>query len=144
MTTSLPDVNVLLALVAAGHPHHRGALKWFESWEIDSVGICRVTQVGLLRLLTNPKVLSSGACSIARAWEISNEILTDQRAFFEHEPSGLEAMWAAMMSQRSVGASSWTDAYLAAFARQCDYELVTFDRGFHRWPGLSAKVPIQA
>ena len=46
-------------------------------------------------------------------------------------------MWAAMMSQRSVGASSWTDAYLAAFARQCDYELVTFDRGFHRWSGLA-------
>ena len=64
---SLPDVNVLLALVAAGHTHHASAHGWFETQEPDSVGICRVTQMGLLRLLTNPKVLPSGVYPIGRA-----------------------------------------------------------------------------
>ena len=54
---SVPHVNVLLATAAAGYTHHASAHEWFETREPDSVGICRVTQMGLLRLLTNPKVL---------------------------------------------------------------------------------------
>ena len=57
MTISLPDVNVLLALAAEGHTHHSSARDWFERQEDDSVAICRVTHMGLLRLLTNSKVL---------------------------------------------------------------------------------------
>ena len=37
------------------------------------------------------------------------------------------------MRQPGVGASYWTDAYLAAFAKQHDYAFATFDRGFTRW-----------
>ena len=51
--TSLPDVNVLLALSAEGHVHHKPARLWFYAQLTDSVAICRVTQMGLLRLLTN-------------------------------------------------------------------------------------------
>ena len=133
---SLPDVNVLKALVAAGHTHHASAREWFETRESDSVGICRVTQMGLLRLLTNPKVLRSGVYSIERAWEIGNDVLADKRVFFEHEPPELHEAWIRMMRHPAAGASSWTDAFLAAFAKQCDYEMVTFDTGFTRWTEL--------
>jgi toxin-antitoxin system PIN domain toxin len=132
---SLPDVNILLALVAAGHTHHANALEWFEAQENDSVAICRVTQMGLLRLLTNPKVLS-GHCSIQRAFEISNELLADRRVFFEYEPPELETAWAALMQHPAAKASSWTDAYLAAFAQKHDYSMATFDRDFKRWADL--------
>ncbi len=137
---SLPDVNVLLALLAAGHTDHASAHEWFETRAPDSVGICRVTQMGLLRLLTNPKVMPSGVYPINRAWDIANEILADKRAFLEYEPPELEATWIGMMRHKTVGPSSWTDAYLAAFAKQCNYEMVTFDRGFRRWTGLTLAV----
>jgi toxin-antitoxin system PIN domain toxin len=135
--TSLPDVNVLLALVAAGHTHHAVAREWFVAREADSVGVCGVTQMGLLRLLTNPKVLPSGAHSIRRAWDVSNELLADKRVFFEYEPPELETAWTGMMNHPTTGPSSWTDAYIAAFAKRCDYEMVTFDRGFRRWSELT-------
>ena len=45
-----------------------------------------------------------------------------------------------MVKHPSAGPSSWTDAYLAAFAKQCDYEMVTFDRGFQRWRELMLTV----
>ena len=134
---SLPDVNILLALVAAGHTHHESARKWFEMQAPDTVAICRVTQMGLLRLLTNPKVLPAGVFSIERAWEIADEILADKRVFFELEPTGLDASWIGMMRHKAAGASSWTDAYLAAFADGHGYEMVTFDRGFARWSQLT-------
>ena len=66
--TSLPDVNILLALVAAGHTHHALAREWFVARDADSIAVCRVTQMELLRLLTNPKVLPSGPCSIP--WQL--------------------------------------------------------------------------
>src|ERR1039457_882518 len=40
------------------------------------------------------------------------------------------------MTQAGVGPSSWTDAYLAAFAEAHSYAMVTFDTGFERWPAL--------
>jgi hypothetical protein len=138
--SSLPDVNILLAVVAEGHTHHRSAREWFGTRADESVAICRVTQMGLLRLLTNPKVLPSGVCSIQRAWDISNEILADKRVFFESEPLGLETAWAAMMQHPAARSSSWTDAYLAAFAQQHNYEMVTFDRDFQRWVDLTISV----
>ena len=144
LTPSLPDVNVLLALLAAGHAHHIPARQWFEGREPDSVAICRVTQMGLLRLLTNAKVFSSDAHSVEQAWNISNDVLADRRVFFEYEPPDLETEWRAMMSHRSVGPSSWTDAFLAAFSKQYGYEMVTFDHGFRRWNNLNLTVLGQA
>jgi predicted nucleic acid-binding protein len=41
------------------------------------------------------------------------------------------------MTQAGVGPSSWTDAYLAAFAEAHSYSLVTFDAGFRRWLTLN-------
>src|ERR1700722_4502948 len=96
--------------------------------------------MALLRLLTNQKVMRAGVCSIRRAWEISEEILADRRVFFESEPEGLEAAWAEMMRHPNAVTSSWTDAYLAAFARQHDYEMVTFDRDFRRGSELAVSV----
>ena len=48
----------------------------------------------------------------------------------------MEPAWRELMMQRGVGPSSWTDAYLAAFARAHPSLLVTFDQGFTRWAGL--------
>jgi toxin-antitoxin system PIN domain toxin len=134
---SLPDVNVLLALTAEGHTHHAEARNWFASQENSSVALCRITQMGLLRLLTNPKVLRGGVCSIPRAWEISNEIVADRRILFAYEPVSIELTWKALMNSSGAGSASWTDTYLAAFAKEHGYTLVTFDHGFRRWTDLS-------
>ena len=137
MKISLPDVNILLALSAEGHTHHVFARSWFAAQTDSTVAICRVTQMGLLRLLTNPKALASGVCSIREAWDIANEIRADRRIVFAQEPASLEQAWAGLMNHPAARHTSWTDAYLAAFAKERDYTLVTFDRGFRRWADLS-------
>lgn len=53
----LADVNVWIALAAAGHVHHSIALAWFEEPQTSQILFCRITQMGLLRLLTNRKVM---------------------------------------------------------------------------------------
>ncbi len=100
---SLPDVNVLLSLLAEGHTHHHAAWTWFEGCDRDSIAICRVTQMGLLRLLTNPKILPSGALPVDRAWDVANTFLADKRVFFDYDPPGVDAAWIDMMRNPAAG-----------------------------------------
>jgi predicted nucleic acid-binding protein len=53
-----------------------------------------------------------------------------------HEPSGCESNLDQWASREASTPRLWTDAYLAAFAIAGGLRLVTFDRGFSRFPGL--------
>ena len=56
----LLDVNVWLAATWARHRHHGTAKRWLDD-EDDDVAMCRVTQMALLRLVTNPAVVERDA-----------------------------------------------------------------------------------
>ena len=92
--------------------------------------------MGLLRLLTNSSVMGRGPRTIVQAWETFPQLRADRRSVFAIEPDGVESAWRQLMTQAGVGPSSWTDAYLAAFAEAHSYALVTFDTGFQRWPAV--------
>ena len=134
MIASLPDVNVWIALAAEGHVHHVPAREWFTAQPDASVAFCRISQMGLLRLLTNPNVMGRAPRTIAQAWETFAQLRADRRLVFATEPDGVEPAWHKLMTQASIGPSSWTDAYLAAFAKSGSCCLVTFDTGFQPWP----------
>jgi toxin-antitoxin system PIN domain toxin len=136
VTISLPDVNVWLALVAEGHVHHLTGRDWFATQSDASVAFCRISQMALLRLLTNPHAMGGSPRTIARAWEIFTDLRRDRRVVFATDQERVDEIWRQCMTQPSVGPSSWTDAYLAALAQTHSYSLVTFDTGFKRWTDL--------
>jgi toxin-antitoxin system PIN domain toxin len=136
MIASLPDVNVWIALAAEGHVHHVPAREWFTEQPDASVAFCRITQMGLLRLLTNPNVMGRAPRTIVQAWDAFAQLQADRRLVFAAEPDGVDSAWRQLMTQAGIGPSSWTDAYLAAFAEARSCSLVTFDTGFLRWPAL--------
>ena len=53
----LPDVNVWIAFAWQGHIHHEIVKPWFAALEPEQAAFCRVTQMGLLRLITNAHVM---------------------------------------------------------------------------------------
>jgi hypothetical protein len=132
----LPDVNVWLAIAVAEHVHHLFAKRWFDAVEGASIAFCRVTQMGFLRLLTNPRVMGADALSPSHAWRLLDALYEDDRILAASEPPGLDAAWRALTRTRPAGASFWTDAYLAAFASSAGQTLVTFDKGFRRFDDL--------
>jgi uncharacterized protein len=131
MTSFFPDLNVWLALSFAEHVHNPVAWRWFDELPEDaSLLFCRFTQLGLLRLLTNPAAIGSYARSLESAWEIYDRWLADPRVQFHPEPRGLDPAFrqasAPFSSQR---ASKWIgDCYLLAFARESGATLITFDQ----------------
>jgi uncharacterized protein len=112
------------------------ARDWFAEQPVASVASWRITQMGLLRLLTNSHVMGRAPRTIVQAWDTFAQLRADQRLVLATEPDRIESAWRQLMTQAGVGPRSWTDAYLAAFAEAHAYSLVTLDSGFERWPAL--------
>jgi len=124
----LPDVNVWLALASRRHAHAPLSGGWLNSIPSGEIVFCRVTQLGLLRLLTNESVMGSDVLSSRDAWRTYRTILADERIQFAPEPFSLEPEWRRLTAQDRPTPKIWTDAYLAAFARAGGLRLVTLDQ----------------
>lgn len=136
----LADVNLWLATTVAEHPHHEAARRW---WTADvlpsgaSVAFCRVTQLGLLRLVTNKSVMGRQRLTISQAWAHYDRLSAQAPVTYADEPPGLsEVMRGLSVGERSAK-NFWTDAYLAAFARCCGFRIATFDKGFKKFAELN-------
>jgi toxin-antitoxin system PIN domain toxin len=139
--TTLPDVNVLVALMHKRHVHYAAAWAWVERQQnTDSICICRVVQMGVLRIATQQKILSQFAIHAEQFWTAWDEMLLDTRFEMVHEASALEPIWRNLTVSLPVGVKLDTDTYLAAFAIAGGYTLVTFDRGFQKYPGLKTEI----
>ena len=126
----LPDINVWIALASDLHIHHVSAKEWFSSLENRSAAFCRVTQMGFLRFVSNPKVMGTDSVSQREAWKLYEHMSRDERVFFASEPDGVEQIWKLVSLSSLSGTNLWTDVYLAAFAQAHSWTLVTFDKGF--------------
>ena len=129
-----------LALVFSGHEHHATALEWFDELESGSCGFCRMSQQGFLRLASNPKAMRSDALTLPETWSVYDALLSDPKVTFVNEAPGVEAAWRALTGDENFSVKIWNDAFLAAFAKTAGLKMVTFDRGFKRYPGLTLLV----
>ena len=101
---------------------------------------CRITQLGLLRLLCNETVMGSQRQTAQQAYASYNQLLAQSIIDFAPEPNGLEARLLAYCELGRSSKNFWTDAYLAAFASAGAMSLATFDRGFQRFPDLELQL----
>jgi toxin-antitoxin system PIN domain toxin len=122
-------VNVWLALAHEIHPHHHSATAWERSLSANAVlGFCRFTQLGLLRLLTNPAAMHDDVLTQAQAWKAFDTLLQFSTVKMLEEPRGLETIFRKRSDREEVSTKQWADAYLAAFAEAASLTLVTFDK----------------
>ena len=133
---TLAAVKFLLALCYDGHVHHPQALSWLEQQDDLVVVLCRNTQLGLLRLLSNAAVMGADVCTQEQAWKVYDAVAGDPRFDFWAEPEGLETFLREYTAAGQVSPKLWQDAYLAAFTRAGKLRLVSFDQGFRKFAGL--------
>ncbi len=127
MSRHLPDVNVFLALVWPRHESHAAAHAWFEKSGKQAWATNPLTQLGVLRLLTNPAV-TQGAVNAATALEVLSEATSDAG----HEFWPLDAEVPACLKPLAAklrGHQQWTDALLLWHAMERHGVFVTFDSG---------------
>ena len=126
------DVNVWTALTYDRHVHHEVAKNWFNSLGSNvRLFFCRVTQLGLLRLLSTEAVMGKDdVLNQAEAWDAYDRWLRDERVSFLPEPPELELAFRAMSRRQRPAPKDWADSYLAAFASASNLTLGSFDRDF--------------
>ena len=135
----LADVNVWLATLVAAHPHHKAATGWWKSDMLPAgqhVALCRMTQLGLLRLLSNESVMGPQRMDHGRAWELVGDLTAQENVDVLDEPTGVDRHLAGLSARGGSSPGFWSDAYLAAFALAGGHRFATFDRGFLRFDGL--------
>ncbi len=136
----LPDLNVWLALVVQEHPHHALARKYWDDAAMARVlgqkqHFCRATMLGLVRLLSQPKLMGEGVLSLAKAHGIYRQLRDTEGVAFCADAESADAVLAAWAVDTSspLPARLWPDAWLAATAESAGLRLVTFDADFRRF-----------
>jgi uncharacterized protein len=125
---ALFDVNVLVALLDAGHLHHRVATDWLARHARQGWASCPITQNGCVRMLSlpaypNPQSPQAVAVRLAAATAAT----ADRRRAFLPDSISLLAP-GSVRWDRVLGARQITDAYLLALAAANNARLVSFDR----------------
>lgn len=129
----LLDLNVLIALTESGHDHYRAAQEWFISSGHRSWGVCPLTELGFVRVTTNP-AYHPGPRSLEQAIAILHALKGRPGYWFREIGESWVAV-TAPFARRIFGHQQVTDAYLLGLAIKDDGILVTFDRGLKHLAG---------
>lgn len=136
---NLLDANVWLAGIWDGHADHQKAVHW-RSTADGACAMCRVSQMAVLRLLTDAAVTGAAALTRREAWKLVMRQLDDPTVVWLDEPEGLEESWRTLSSRDDKNHKVWTDDYLAAFAQRSGATLVTLDRALAgRYPSVAVE-----
>jgi toxin-antitoxin system PIN domain toxin len=136
----LLDINVWLGLAFKRHKHHISAIAWFNSIGQTRCCFCRLTQMGFLRLASNPQAMGISAVTLQQAWQAYDALFADPRVGYVEEPAGIDPVWRSLTQHQSFSPKVWNDAYLAAFAQTVDFEVITFDQGFAQHQGVRCTI----
>ncbi len=123
---ALLDVNVLIALLDAGHVHHGMATSWLERETRHGWASCPLTQNGCIRIMSQPKY--PGCLAAAQvADRLAEAANSPDHEFWPADVNMLSSEgvfdWAKVLGHRQV-----TDVYLLALAAHHKGRFVTFDR----------------
>ncbi len=133
----LPDVNLWLAFTDPNHSHHTAARHYWDELRSDSIGFCRVTMLGLMRLATSKTVMQGRPFTQGDIWGIYQTYLAMPVVRLLPEQTNLDSTFSALTDAPDFPRRLWTDAYLAAFAITSGCRLVSFDADFSRFPQLN-------
>ena len=112
----LLDVNALIAAIWTNHPDHAKADAWLEGKELAT---CPLSQLGFLRISTNPKALNSDMATARRLLE----------AFLQRHRSQFVADDLPPLKSSAQKSEQVTDWYLAELAASKGMKLATLDGG---------------
>lgn len=122
MKPALLDTNVLLALAWPNHQHHAQAHTWFAAHAKKGWATCAFTQLGFIRLSSNP-AYTANAVSPQEAAMLLQQWTRLKGHHFWSSPAADDPVIYA----RALGHQQVNDAWLVEVARRNSGRLVTLD-----------------
>jgi hypothetical protein len=132
----LPDINLWLALIDPDHEHHPRARRYWEHEAAGGIAFCRVTMLGLLRLLTNSHVMHGEPFAPDAAWAAYHAFTALPEVCFIEDSLAAEGQFELLSRRPDFPVHAWTDAWLAAVATSSGGRVVSFDSDFAHFSNL--------
>ncbi|CAN5768263.1 type II toxin-antitoxin system VapC family toxin [soil metagenome] len=123
MKPALLDTNVLLALAWPNHQHHASAHQWFRREARYGWASCAVTQLGFIRLSSNPAYTDAAVRPAEAATLLHEWTQHEKHAFWPSPAADRSSVYALALGHQQVN-----DAYLLDVAKARRGRFVTFDR----------------
>lgn len=121
---SLLDVNVLIALLDAGHAHHKRASQWLSQEIQHGWASCPLTQNGCLRIMAQPAYPQAlplpaiGRRLLQATAHPAHRFIADDYSLLDDS----RINWQSLLGHRQI-----TDSYLLGLAVKHDCRFVSFD-----------------
>src|SRR5579871_3334832 len=126
MTFYLNDVNFWIALVYEGHQRHKLVIDWFNSLSPGQAQFCRITQLGLFRLLTNERVVGRDVLTQSGVWHVYDDLCRDPRVGFLKDAEA-DSLFRSLTQGNRPEKNRWVDAYLVSLAAANGMTVATLD-----------------
>ena len=123
MKASLLDINVLLALAWPNHQHHAQGQAWFAENASQGWATCALTQLGFIRLSSNPAFTVNAVSPRHAAVLLSAWTQHAAHQFLPSPPAEGPSIYESVLGHQQVD-----DAWLVEVARQTNGCLVTLDK----------------
>lgn len=137
------DINLLLYSTVSGFPQHEQARTWWERVlnAAEDVGLCSPAVFGFLRIVTNPRVLTSPMPVEAATRYVSEWLERPNVRFLVPGPRHIDIAF-DLLRRAGTASNLTTDVQLAAFALENDADMFSNDTDFGRFPGLRWSNPL--
>jgi len=136
----LLDVNVLLALAWPNHQFHKMATRRLEQHK-GHWATCALTQLGFIRLSSNPAVVGLPKSPWEAASLLALLIQDARHRYLDSLPSPTTQPFLQCFEQ-IPGTKQVTDAYLVTLARQNQATLLTFDSRLASFPRAEGVIAV--
>lgn len=139
----LLDVNVLVYAHREDATFHDVAQPWLEELIAsgESYGAASAVLSSVLRIVTNARIHSEPS-SLDEALSFCSQVMSGA-GYIDLAPGPRHwGIFTGLCRAADARGDRIPDAYLAALAIEHGCDLVTFDRGFGRYPGLRWSVPV--
>lgn len=137
----LLDNNILINAFRPDLKHHAVARQWLETAlnNTRSIRLFPTVEAGFLRVVTHPKVFTPPS-TMAEAANFLLVLCEAPAVEIVTWTSACRERWLTLCREFSLSGNDCNDAMLAALALEKGLRVVTFDRGFQRFPELKLEL----
>jgi hypothetical protein len=137
----LVDNNVLISAFRPELQHHSVAHEWLQAalnygWAIR---LFPTVEVGFLRVVTHSKIFNP-LSPMAEASAFLHTLIGAPTVEIASWTSACRKRWLTLCALLELSGNDCNDSMLAAVAIEKGLRIVTFDKGFQRFPGVKVVV----
>ncbi len=136
------DANVLLYAVDLDTAHHERSRSWLDASlaGTEAVGLAWIALLAFIRIGTNASILPHPMTADEATGQVEAWLAAPAAVMAQPTPRHASLLRGLLRDTGTAG-NLTTDAHLAALALEHGADIVSYDRDFARFPGITHRLP---